>query len=145
MADDVRVVVVGIDGSGPSLFALRAAVNEAQRRDAHLHVVHVADYTPAMLHLPGGTIVDTADIAAARRREVWERAEQALAGIGNVERVDLDGYPADTLVDYCQEVAADLLVLGTRGRGRMASTFLGSTSLRALERAHCDVLIAKPR
>jgi nucleotide-binding universal stress UspA family protein len=60
-----------------------------------------------------------------------------------IRRVDLDGYPADELVGYCAEVGADLLVMGTRGRGRLTSTFLGSTSLRALERAKCVVLIAK--
>jgi len=136
-------VVVGIDGSDHSLTALRTAIIEARRRGAELHVVHVADFTPATLLLPGDVRVDTADIAAAHRKEVWDLAEPVIGSTEAVERVDLDGYPVDALIDYCEEIDAGLLVLGTRGRGGMAATFLGSTSLRASERAQCDVLIAK--
>lgn len=143
MVDQVKVVVVGVDGSDHSLKALRTAIDEAAMRDAELHVVHVVDFTPAILHLAGDVTIDTADVAAAHRQQVWETVAELLSTAENVKRVDLEGYPADSLVDYCTEVGADLLVLGTRGRGRLATTFLGSTSLRALERAHCNVLIAK--
>jgi nucleotide-binding universal stress UspA family protein len=143
VVDQVKVVVVGVDGSDHSLKALRTAIDEAAMRDAELHVVHVVDFTPAILHLAGDVTIDTADVAAAHRQQVWETVAELLSTAENVKRVDLEGYPADSLVDYCTEVGADLLVLGTRGRGRLATTFLGSTSLRALERAHCNVLIAK--
>ena len=107
-------------------------------------MVHVADVSPAVLHLPGDVTIDTADLAASQRKAVWEKAEPVLSAFEvTSKQVDLEGYPADALVDYCDQTKADLLVLGTRGRGRLSSTFLGSTSLRALERAHCDVLIAK--
>jgi nucleotide-binding universal stress UspA family protein len=61
-----------------------------------------------------------------------------------VTKVDLDGYPPDTLSSYATEVEAELLVLGTRGRGELASLILGSTSHRALHLATCDVLVVKP-
>ena len=136
-------MVVGIDGSDHSLVALRVAIEEAKRRDADLHVVYINDYTPAVLHLPGAVTVNTADIAEARRTEVWRSAAPLIDSVPFAKRVDREGYPADSLVAYCDEVGAVLLVLGNRGRGRLASTLLGSTSLRALERAHCDVLIVK--
>lgn len=137
-------MVVGIDGSGHSLVALRRAMEEADAREAELHVVHVADVTPAQLHLPGDVTISTTDLAEAERQEVWDRATALLESApGSSRMVELDGYPPDALVDYCEEVQAALLVMGTRGRGRLASTFLGSTSLRALEHAKCDVLIAK--
>lgn len=143
MTDD-QVVVVGIDGSEHSIVALRRAIAESGLRSADLHVVHVADVTPAVLHLPDNVTVTTEDMAAAERQAAWSRVEPILVTApDSTKRVDLEGYPADALVDYCQEVDADLLVLGTRGRGQLASTFLGSTSLRALERAACNVLIAK--
>ena len=137
------MVVVGYDGSEQSDLALQRGIEEAALRKTELYVVHVVDVTPAVLHLPRGVTVSTTDLADARRQEVWEKAAPLLDSGGPIRRVDLEGYPADALVDYCQEVSADLLVLGTRGRGRLASTFLGSTSLRALEHARCDVLIAK--
>lgn len=136
-------MVVGIDGSDHSLVALRAAIEEARRRDADLHVVYITDYTPAVLHLPGDVSVNTADVAEARRIEVWQSAAPLIDSLPFAQRIDLEGYPADSLVGYSHDVGAVLLVLGNRGRGRLASAFLGSTSLRALERAHCDVLIVK--
>jgi nucleotide-binding universal stress UspA family protein len=138
------VVVVGIDGSGQSMVALSRAIEEANMRDWRLDVVYVTDVTPAILLLPGEITVSTVDVAEARRKEVWERAKPLTSmSPGEINLIDVDGYPADALVDHCNEAGADLLVLGTRGRGRIASTFLGSTSLRALEHSQCDVLIAK--
>jgi nucleotide-binding universal stress UspA family protein len=65
------------------------------------------------------------------------------AGVA-IERVDLEGYPPDTLVAYADEVGASLLVVGTRGRGELASLILGSTSHRAIHLSRCDVLVVKP-
>lgn len=141
---DKPKIVVGIDGSDNSLNALGRAIEEAVRREAILHVVHVQDFTPATLHLSEGVTVNTTELAEAQRKDVWARAADLIdSAEATIEKIDLDGYPADALVDHCKEIDADLLVMGTRGRGRLAATFLGSTSLRALERAHCDVLIAK--
>jgi len=60
-----------------------------------------------------------------------------------VTRVELEGYPADTLVEYASSVGAGIIVVGSRGRGELASLVLGSTSHRVVNQATCDVLIAK--
>jgi nucleotide-binding universal stress UspA family protein len=137
------LVVVGYDGSEQSDLALRRGIEEARLREGEVRVVHIEDVTPAVLHLPKGVTVNTLDLAETRREKVWAKAAPLLDSEVPISQIDLNGYPADELVDYCAEVGADLLVMGTRGRGRLSSTFLGSTSLRALERAHCVVLIAK--
>lgn len=139
----MRPVVVGVDGSEQSIGALGRAKQFASVADVPLHVVYCADFTPAVLHLPDGVTVNTRDLAEQSRTEVWEKLEPHLGHDGELKRVDLEGYPADELVEYCEKVDAEVLVLGTRGRGRLASTVLGSTSMRALEKATCDVLIAK--
>ena len=48
------LIVVGYDGSEQSDLALRRGIEEAALREAELHVVHVVDVTPAVLHLSGG-------------------------------------------------------------------------------------------
>ena len=140
------LVVVGVDGSEHASIALERALGEARLRGADLHVVYVSDVTPAILYLADAVTLDTTAIAEAQREAVWKAVGPMLdASDQPVKRVDLEGYPADQLVDYCNETGADLLVMGTRGRGRIASTFLGSTSSRALDHAKCDVLVAKRR
>lgn len=136
------VVVVGVDDSEHAITVLRRAVEEARRRGAALHVVHVF-HAPVIPYL--GAPVDIPAIAEAERTEVWRKVEPHIANVGvEVERVDLEGYPPDTLVDYVKNVGAGLLVVGTRGRGELTSLILGSTSHRAIHLAPCDVLVVKP-
>ena len=139
-----RLIVVGVDGSGSGQVALERAIVEAEVWDSDLHVVYVADVPPVALYLTDSVPIDMFELASIQREGVWEMVEPVIGAADRpIERVDLDGYPSDRLVEYCEEAGADLLVLGTRGRGRLAATFLGSTSMRAVEHAPCDVLIAK--
>jgi nucleotide-binding universal stress UspA family protein len=85
-------------------------------------------------------------LAAAERRRVWEPIEGHLTRAHvPIERVDIEGYPPDALVAYVKNVGASLLVVGTRGRGELASMVLGSTSHRAIHLSPCDVLVVKPQ
>jgi nucleotide-binding universal stress UspA family protein len=143
---DRQLVVVGVDGTAPSVTALERAVEEAVRRDAELHVVYVSDLAVELFRVSGAVPVDATEIVRMQKEGVWEVIGPEIDRLGyQAEQVSLEGYPADSIVDYCNKKGANLLVLGTRGRGRLASTFLGSTSMRALEHATCDVLIAKGR
>lgn len=133
-------VVVGVDSSPGSAIVLGRAIEEAERRRAELHAVHVYNPPVAYLEVP----IDIALIRDAERSAVWGQLEAAIdAASVPITRIDLDGYPPDTLVAYATETEADLLVLGTRGRGELASLILGSTSNRALHLATCDVLVVK--
>lgn len=134
-------VVVGVDGSEQSIHAARMAAEEARLRGAELHVVHCVDIKPAVLHLPEGT-TDTREIAKRQHDAVHDAIGDALGNIA-YERVGREGYAPDELTDYTEEVGAGLLVLGSRGRGRVAGAVLGSTSLRCLEQAKIPVLIVK--
>ncbi|MFZ0013377.1 MAG: universal stress protein [Acidimicrobiia bacterium] len=133
-------VVAGIDESQASALVLAAALEQARWRQTDVKVVHV-------LHMPpiyAEAAIDWQEVGEAERSAVWTGVEEALADVEvDVEKVDLDGYPADTLVDYATDVDASLLVVGTRGRGELASLVLGSTSHRAIQLAPCDVLVVK--
>ena len=83
-------------------------------------------------------------LEAAQRDSVWAIADPILQEASTqVKQVDLTGYPADALVEYAEGVGAELIVIGSRGRGELAALFLGSTSHRILHLAHCDVLVVK--
>lgn len=134
-------VVVGVDSSPHAIAVLEKALLEAERRSAELHVVHVFNPPVVYLEVP----IDLVMVKDAEQAAVWGPLEEILSGTAvKVTRVDLDGYPPDTLVAYVEDVRADLLVVGTRGRGEFASLILGSTSSRAIHLAKCDVLVVKP-
>ncbi len=138
-------VVVGIDGSEPGFTALRDAVHEAEWRGVALHVVHVLDVTPAVLHLEGDQTVNTRELAESDQAAVWKLAQPILEdSAAEVVRVERDGNPGKTLIAYCEEAGASVLVVGPRGRGMMERWLLGSTAERAVKTATCDVLVSKP-
>jgi len=133
-------VVVGIDDSAVARHVLARAKEQARWRNAELHVVHI-------FHLPmvyTEAAINWDEVAEAQRSAVWAAvAEDFEIEDVKIERVDLEGYPPDVLVDYAAQVDAELLVVGTRGRGEIASLILGSTSQRVIHLAACDVLVVK--
>ena len=139
------IVVAGVDLSPLSERVVRRALEEAQRREAELHVVFVFHPPNVAIAAYGIPQADVSELAQMERRAVWEQVGPMLEGSGvAMHQIDLDGYPPDMLVDYVRRVDADLLVVGTRGRGELASLILGSTSHRAIHLSPCDVLIVKP-
>jgi len=140
------IIVVGVDDTEHSIKVLEHAIQVAQQRQAMLHVVHVFHLPPTVTAGYGIFPVDVDKLAAAERRRVWEPLQGHLARAHvPVETVNLEGYPPDALVAYVKNVAAGLLVVGTRGRGELASMVLGSTSHRAIHLSPCDVLVVKPQ
>lgn len=133
-------VVAGVDDSPVSKRVVARALEQARSQNTDLHVVHV-------FHMPmvyTEAAINWNEVAEAQREAVWGSLEGSLADPGvRVERVDLEGYPPDALVTYASDIHASMLVVGTRGRGGLASLVLGSTSQRAIHLAECDVLVVK--
>jgi nucleotide-binding universal stress UspA family protein len=133
-------VVAGVDGSPVSELVVTKAVEQAQWRETDLHLVFVS-YMP-MIYTEA--VIDWDQVLEAQRESVWSKLASIIDDSDvEVRQVDLDGYPPDTLVGYANDAKAALLVVGTRGRGELASLVLGSTSHRAIHLARCDVLIVK--
>lgn len=147
--DTNGTVVVGVDGSLGSRTALEFAIDEAARRKARLRVVAAArlpEHTAIGYGLPApashAQIVD--DVKATAQRtvdEVVATVPAAAAGvpIAVVTRV---GAPGEVLVEESQ--SADLLVIGHRGRGRVASAIIGSVGLDCVLHAACPVTVVRP-
>lgn len=141
---DTRIVV-GVDGSDSSVAALRWAVEEARLRDAALEVVHAWEY-------PG--VADVAAIAAYTispaelERGAREVLDAAIAAVGPmptgvvVTPVVVHGSVASALVDASK--GAEMLVVGTRGRGGFAGLLLGSVSQQCVHHARCPVVVIRP-
>lgn len=139
-------IVVGIDDSHLSAVATRRATVLAEKLGADLHVVFVSHVPATVLAAMSGLPTIEDDFAETQRANAWKGIESLLEGCSRpVERVDLEGYPPDVLVEYANRQGADLIVVGSRGRGDIASLILGSTSHRVVNHASCDVLVARER
>lgn len=141
-------VVVGVDGSPGARAALVYAFAAAIRRRADLEVV--AAY-PVTLPWAGGASVDVPAMAAIRAdaearaaaflAEVRADLAGATPGMDDVPvRLTVDGGPAaQILVDRAAD--AELLIVGSRGRGAVRSALLGSVALHCATHAHCPVAV----
>lgn len=138
---DRRKVVVGFDGSEISEAALRWAADHAARRGARLEVVRA--WVSPMSDLPTGVTFDLGvalDIEEAHRRSFTDDIARVLGEVPSDTEIVLTEGPADVeLVDRSRD--ADLLVVGPRGRGPIASRLLGSVTYKLLHNAECSVAV----
>jgi nucleotide-binding universal stress UspA family protein len=56
----------------------------------------------------------------------------------------IGGPPASGILTVAEDIGADLIATGSRGRGAITSAVLGSVSTEILHGAHCDVLVVHP-
>ncbi|MFE7812849.1 MULTISPECIES: universal stress protein [unclassified Streptomyces] len=130
-------VVAAVDGSDDSLRALEWALDAAHRREAPLRVAHVRQYAlrGRPEEGPAGPPAPEDDPVIALVRGLLE----GRTGLPAVDFVALDGAPGAVLPE--QGATAQLLVLGSRGRGGFAGLLLGSHSLAAARDAECPVVV----
>ncbi|EST36452.1 universal stress protein [Streptomyces roseochromogenus] len=137
-----RPLVVGVDGSDPSLLAVDWALDEAARHGLPLRLVHAslwARYEDALPSVsqgrPSEQVLAEHIVASAA-----ERAERRNPDV----KVTADIIPedaADTLVREGDDAFA--LVTGSRGRGGLKGMLLGSVSLAVAGRAPCPVVVVR--
>lgn len=136
-------VVVGIDGSDSSSTAARWAASEAARRRVPLRVVHVVPPPPGVF------ATDLAWAAIdwqARSQPLLDATttplQQLHPGLDIQGRIEIGGPTAAAL--NAEAESADLLVIGSRGRGGFATLLLGSTAVQVLETSAAPVVVVGP-
>lgn len=93
----------------------------------------------------GPDTMETEELAEERlHREAIENAERILQRPGHkVEGFLLRGRPSSAIVDEAKSMQADLVVVGSRGHGTIATMVLGSTASEIVDHAPCPVLVAR--
>jgi len=139
-------IVVGVDGSPTSYAALKIAMRQAKLWDAELVAVGgvpIASGAGLLAWLPATVDRDQviADLKAGLQGLV-DKAKEEIDGV-EVKVVVLDGTGAELLTEFSKN--ADLVVLGSRGRGGFAGLLLGSTSQAVLHHSACPVLVINRR
>lgn len=139
----MRPVVVGYNAKKHSRQALLWAAGEAARQAAPLLVVHAANY-PGMASGPGPGPLDHEPGALDADQEVTVRGvSEAIEAFPDLRVAGATevAAPADALSDASQDAA--LVVVGTRGYGRVVGTLLGSVAFAVAARARCPVIVVK--
>lgn len=141
---DVKNIVVGIDGSEQSHNAARVAAAMARTSNATLHFVTIVRPPEGWWGIVGAPPTPTAlgKSLSDAQHEILDTAIGSLdlAGV-NVVQVEDIGDPARKLLEYCEQVAADVLVIGRRGAGFLERIMLGSVANRVMHDADCPVLL----
>jgi nucleotide-binding universal stress UspA family protein len=140
-------IVVGIDGSENSLTALRWAVEEARAHGASLEVLTTWEVTPATTIPAFGVNEPATEVL----EELGRGLQQTLLdeGLGADSGLDVhasvhQGHAARVLLDAGEQ--ADLVVVGSRGRGGFTGLVLGSVSQHVVSHASCPVVVVpQPR
>jgi nucleotide-binding universal stress UspA family protein len=141
-------VLVGIDGSEGSRAALAAAVDEAVRRGVEVEAVITyveADYWTDLttLAIPAGEQI-RADLEARAAHLVRKVLADRGSGVVPAVRTEVvEGRAGEVLVERAG--SADLLVVGSRGRGTFRGLLLGSVALHCAMHAPCPVLVVHPQ
>jgi len=142
-------IVVGVDGSEDSRAALMYALHEAARRgDATVEVI--ASFAPPEYWVPmyGPPAIPFDEIRDGVRsnverivHEVTEQVKDAFTQLPPVTVRAVPGGAAQALLHAAED--AELLVVGSRGRGGFASMLLGSVSLTCALHATCPVTVVR--
>ncbi|CAG7646373.1 universal stress protein [Actinacidiphila bryophytorum] len=135
-------LIVGIDGSEPSLRAVDWAVAEAAHHGLVLHLVHATLWDPYEdRSSPDSAAQSTAEGPAAG--VVASAARRAAHADPTVE-VSTATVSADPITALLQlSESASAVVVGTRGRGGISGMLLGSTSLEVAAHAKCPVVVVR--
>ncbi|MDG7000231.1 MAG: universal stress protein [Nitrososphaerota archaeon] len=156
MAFNLGKILVAVDGSENSDYALNIAVKIAEKYSSRIVLLHVKSPSAAVVAVQGpimDPILGTSPIlvpstAGEKPRESVDLLEtrKALVAERNiavstelVESVDIGG----EILKRSLSGGYDLIVLGSRGLGGLRSFFLGSVSVKVAKEAKCSVLVMK--
>jgi nucleotide-binding universal stress UspA family protein len=142
----MKRILIATDGSPAALQAVELGLELAEEHGSQVTFVHVApaaDVLPvAGFALAGPVSVphELDDNDRSSLDEALELAEQR--GVPALTRL-LVGGAARRIIDYANEIDADLIVVGSRGLGAIGGTLLGSVSRKVLHDAKRPVLIVR--
>jgi nucleotide-binding universal stress UspA family protein len=136
-------ILLAVDGSGHALKAAQLAGDLARAvAAAHLWIVVAYDRIPPYLGEP-----NYQQVVDARLGEANASLEEAKCAVGNLPaevHCDLlEGDPAEAIINVATIRKCNVIVMGSRGLGRLSGLLLGSTSQKVVSHAPCPVLIVR--
>ena len=145
-------ILLATDGSEDAVLAARTAAGLAQKMGSELHAVYVR---PRIVpHHPGYYVGPEVEEHAQQKEQKMldaeaqtlldAQAEEVRAAGGNVARAHLRvGRSDEEIIALAEEIGAGLIAMGSRGRGGIRRTLMGSVSDSVVRHAHCPVMVVR--
>lgn len=140
-------ILCGVDGSQHARLALRHAVRLARALGVRLVVAHVVQppmSSPGVGPTARQLMTIPIDALLASGKALLDKILEEEEVIDATRRVVL-GFPGDRLADLADEEAAELIIVGSRGRGAVKAAILGSVSTDVIGVARRPVLVVPSR
>jgi nucleotide-binding universal stress UspA family protein len=139
-----RNILVAVDGSLDADQALTQAIDLAETENAQLTLITASAQVPSAAYVePGAPIALMMESANADAQSILEKALDRVPRHVSVTGVLTDQPIRNALLHQIDVGHHDLVLMGTRGRGTLRSTLLGSVSHYALRHSSAPVLIVK--
>ncbi len=142
-----RSILVPIDGSPDSEHALAEAVDFARSSGASLTVMtSVPDASAWILSGAGMGGVDLGELQRESEAQYSAMIEKAIVPVADglsIDTVLAHGAPGPAIVAQVERGGHDLVIMGSRGRGNVASMLMGSVSQHVLQSGAAAVLVVR--
>jgi nucleotide-binding universal stress UspA family protein len=136
-------ILLAVDGSEHALHAARKAAELARiMKPSEFRIVVSYDTIPLYLGEPNMQLA-----IDSRKMEAEEILSRAVKEVGDIpceiHTEIIEGDAAEAIIDVATTRGSDIIVMGSRGLGRLAGLLLGSTSQKVVAHAPCPVLIVR--
>jgi nucleotide-binding universal stress UspA family protein len=137
-------ILVALDGSEHAAQALRTAAQLASEENARLTVMTAVPPTPALAQITaaGAALAEVAGLMGDAGKQIRAQVDDLPNDI-SVTTLVVSGHAANEILKELRNGNHDLLVMGTRGLGRVGSALLGSVSQAVLHEAEVPVLVVR--
>jgi nucleotide-binding universal stress UspA family protein len=147
MTDDFNKILVGLDLSPFTADTLRCAAQLSRNLGAELivlNVIHQRDVDAIQFIQRTTEMIDAAQMLDQQREERQAQAQKLLDEAGVPGRILIKvGVPWEAILDAVAETGAQMLVVGTKGRGDRGRTLFGSNAEKLFR--HCPVTVVSAR
>ena len=136
-------ILLAVDGSEQALHAAKVAGDLVRSvKASELRIVIAYEPVPAYLGEPN--LQNTINARMNESQDVLHEAETMVGEIPTEIHSELiEGQIADAIINVAETRNCDLIVMGSRGLGRLAGALLGSNSQKVVSDAPCPVLIVR--